>query len=141
MFQICNLSNQSKEMRMFGAVLRRGNKMCQTYYKHSPRISNHVRLASTCNKTDMSCVHSSNLSNNSSNEVDEDFLLDVVLLLAKLKVSQEPEVQFSAPKREYQPKLIKRKRRHGFLKRVSTKHGINMLKRRIQKGRRRLSKS
>ncbi|MEK7502897.1 MAG: 50S ribosomal protein L34 [Patescibacteria group bacterium] len=39
----------------------------------------------------------------------------------------------------YQPKRKKRARTHGFLKRMRTKSGRNILKRRKQKGRRRLS--
>lgn len=39
----------------------------------------------------------------------------------------------------YKPKSRKRKRRHGFLKRNRTANGKNVLKRRRQKGRKKLT--
>jgi len=39
----------------------------------------------------------------------------------------------------YKPKSLRRKRRHGFLERKSTKGGQNVLKSRMQKGRKRLT--
>lgn len=42
-------------------------------------------------------------------------------------------------KRTYQPKKGKRKQRHGFLKRMSTSTGSAVIKKRRQKGRKKLS--
>ncbi|MFA5099123.1 MAG: 50S ribosomal protein L34 [Candidatus Paceibacterota bacterium] len=43
------------------------------------------------------------------------------------------------PKRTYQPKKKKRARTHGFLKRSKTSNGKRVIKRRIQKGRKRIA--
>jgi large subunit ribosomal protein L34 len=43
------------------------------------------------------------------------------------------------PKRTYQPKKRSRAREHGFLKRMSNRAGRNVLKRRRQKGRAKLT--
>jgi len=44
------------------------------------------------------------------------------------------------PKRTYQPKKRKAKKEHGFIKRMASKAGQKVLKRRREKGRAKLSK-
>ncbi len=42
-------------------------------------------------------------------------------------------------KRTYQPHVLRRKRNHGFLKRMASPGGRNVIRRRMQKGRKRLA--
>ncbi|MBP7927902.1 50S ribosomal protein L34 [Patescibacteria group bacterium] len=43
------------------------------------------------------------------------------------------------PKRTWQPKKLKRVRKHGFLKRLASPGGKNIIKRRLAKGRKRIA--
>ncbi|OGE31048.1 50S ribosomal protein L34 [Candidatus Daviesbacteria bacterium RIFCSPHIGHO2_01_FULL_44_29] len=42
-------------------------------------------------------------------------------------------------KRTYQPKKLKRARKHGFMSRMATRGGVNVLKRRRAQGRKQIS--
>ncbi len=44
------------------------------------------------------------------------------------------------PKRTYQPNAKRAKKKHGFMKRMRTKDGQDVLKRRKDKGRKKISK-
>ncbi|KAJ3150404.1 39S ribosomal protein L34, mitochondrial [Geranomyces variabilis] len=61
------------------------------------------------------------------------------LLLSRGPLFAALRPRFATYGNEYQPSNLKRKRRHGFLKRLRTLGGRKMLKRRMLKGRLRLS--
>eukprot|EP00924_Labyrinthula_sp_SR-Ha-C_P013753 snap_masked-scaffold_5-processed-gene-12.45-mRNA-1 protein AED:0.11 eAED:0.11 QI:0/-1/0/1/-1/1/1/0/83 len=56
-------------------------------------------------------------------------------------VDPEENDAVEAVKREYQPSVKRRKRKHGFLNRIRTINGRKIIKRRLLKGRKELSKS
>jgi large subunit ribosomal protein L34 len=69
---------------------------------------------------------------------DLDYIADVDGAMILPERDQETEV-IEAQKRPFQPSILKRKRRHGFRKRMSTVGGRNVIKFRAKKGRKRLS--
>ncbi|BGP04057.1 50S ribosomal protein L34 [Rhodotorula toruloides ATCC 204091] len=64
----------------------------------------------------------------------------ILSLLASRPAAIAPQQKrFTTYGAEYQPSTLKRKRKHGFLKRLRTKSGRNILRRRFSKGRKYLS--
>jgi large subunit ribosomal protein L34 len=56
-----------------------------------------------------------------------------------LPANPQVDLIFEAIKREYQPNFLRRKRNHGFLKRIRKKAGRKVVSRRRERGRRRLA--
>lgn len=64
----------------------------------------------------------------------------ILSLLASQPAAIAPQQKrFAVYGAEYQPSTLKRKRKHGFLKRLRTRSGRNVLSRRFSKGRKYLS--
>lgn len=56
--------------------------------------------------------------------------------VSDLKIEDESqEIVVECIKRTYQPKVLRKKRKHGFLSRVKSKNGRKVLNRRREKGR------